>query len=101
MLKLEGRRKISPDGGDYNIEKFANQLVKIKKFRPNIFRARIYPTGGVKYQSIVNAIDTMKISPENEEFPVKDKDTGKIYNTVVMFDDVTFGNLLDVEKEGS
>ncbi len=40
----------------------------------------------------------MKISPNNEEFPVKDKDTGKVFNTPVMFDDVTFGNIMGADE---
>lgn len=75
-------------------EKFVSELVTFKKSYPNVFRARMNPTEKVKYEKIVALIDSMKVSPNNEEFPVTDKDTGKTFNTTVMYDDVTFGNIM-------
>ena len=97
--KILKKSKIRPNGEEFNLEKFTKKLVDFKESKPNVFRAKIYPGSTVKYQAIVEIIDNMKISPEGEEFPIKDKDTGKSYNTVVMFDDVTFGNIL--AEEGS
>lgn len=74
--------------------KFTDAVYKIKKAYPNVFRARVNPTEKVKYESIVGLIDSMKVSPNNEEFPVEDKENGKVFNTPVMYDDITFGNIM-------
>lgn len=73
---------------------FVDAVFKMKKTHPSVFRARLNPTEKVKYEAIVGLIDSMKVSPNNEEFPVEDKDTGKVYSTPVMYDDVTFGNVM-------
>lgn len=79
-------------------DKFIDELVRIKKENPTVFRARLNPTETVKYEKIVGLIDVMRVSPNNEEFPVTDKDTGKVYNTPVMFDDITFGNIMGADE---
>ena len=73
---------------------FVDAVYKMKKKHPSVFRARLNPTEKVKYEAIVGLIDAMKVSPNNEEFPVEDKETGKVYNTPVMYDDITFGNVM-------
>jgi hypothetical protein len=79
-------------------DKFVDAVLKIKTANPSVFRARVNPTEKVKYEAIVGLIDSMKVSPNNEEFPVEDKDTGKVYNTPVMYDDVTFGNIMGADE---
>ncbi len=89
-----------PATSDNNIDKdmFISELVKIKKANPSVFRARLNPTETVKYEKIVGLIDAMRVGPKNQEFPVTDKDTGKVYNTPVMFDDITFGNIMGADE---
>lgn len=79
-------------------EKFVDEVVKMKKSYPDVFRARLNPTEKVKYEAIVGLIDNMKVSPNNEEFPVVDKETGKTFSTPVMYDDVTFGNIMGEDE---
>lgn len=78
----------------FDKDKFIDELVKYKTQYPNVFRARMNPTETVKYDDIAVLIDKMKVSPNSEQFPVTDKDTGKTFETNVMFDDVTFGNIM-------
>lgn len=89
-----------PASEDQKIDKkkFIDELVRIKTSNPSVFRARLNPTENVKYENIVALIDAMKVSPNNEQFPVSDKDTGKVFNTPVMFDDVTFGNIMGADE---
>lgn len=75
-------------------EKFVSELVRIKTENPNVFRARVNPTEKALYDNIVAIIDMMKIAPNGKEFPVTDIDTGKTFVTSIMYDDVTFGNVM-------
>lgn len=88
-----------PASADNKIDKenFIAELIKIKKSYPNVFRARLNPTEKVKYENIVALIDSMKVAP-GEEFPVEDKDTGKTFSTSIMYDDVTFGNIMGEDE---
>lgn len=86
------------DGKSLDKEKFVDEVVKMKQSHPEVFRARLNPTEKVKYEAIVGLIDNMRVSPNNEEFPVVDKETGKTFNTPVMYDDVTFGNIMGEDE---
>jgi biopolymer transport protein ExbD len=77
---------------------FVDAVVKMKLSHPEVFRARLNPTEKVKYESIVGLIDNMRVSPNNEEFPVVDKESGKTFKTPIMYDDVTFGNIMGEDE---
>lgn len=79
-------------------DKFVDAVVKMKTSHPEVFRARLNPTEKVKYEAIVGLIDNMRVAPNNEEFPVVDKESGKTFKTPVMYDDVTFGNIMGEDE---
>lgn len=83
--------------GTFDADKLKNEFAKIKRKNPELFQARMNPTEVVKYEDIVAVMDTMRLGPNGEQFPVKDKDTGKVFQTNLMFDDITFGNIMGDE----
>ncbi len=89
-----------PASEDLKVDKvkFVSELVRIKSENPNVFRARVNPTEKVVYDNVVALIDMMKVAPGGKEFPVTDKETGKTFVTEVMFDDVTFGNIMGEDE---
>ncbi len=89
-----------PASADSKIDKvkFVSELVRIKSENPNVFRARINPTEKVVYDNVVTIIDLMKLAPKGNEFTITDKDTGKAFVTSIMFDDVTFGNIMGEDE---
>jgi biopolymer transport protein ExbD len=78
-------------------EKFVEEVIRFKEGYPNVFRARINPTEKVNYESVVHLIDLRKVAP-GKDFPVTDKDTGKTFATSIMYDDVTFGNIMGEDE---
>lgn len=80
-----------------DIERIQKEVVSIKTKHPDIFQARVNPTEQVKYENIVAVMDIMRVAPATVEFPVKDIDTGQVFKTNIMFDDVTFGNIMGDE----
>lgn len=77
-----------------DVEKIQKELIKLKKSHPDVFQARLNPTEQVKYENIVALMDIMRVAPTEVEFPVTDIDSGEVYKTNVMFDDITFGNIM-------
>ena len=68
-------------------------MISLKKKFPEIFRIEINPSNKVDYDSIVRVLDQTRRS-KNELFPVKDKKTGEMKQTSLMFPDVIFANLI-------
>lgn len=81
-----------------DIENIRKELIKIKKVHPDVFQARLNPTEQVKYENIVALMDIMRVAPTEVVFPVTDIDSGEVYQTNIMFDDITFGNIMGDEK---
>lgn len=83
---------------ELDVPKLQKELVSIKKANPDVFQARLNPTEKVKYENIVAVMDVMRVAPAETEFPVKDKSSGEVFTTNIMFDDITFGNIMGDEK---
>ena len=65
----------------------------LKRQFPDIFRIELNPGNKVDYNSIVKVLDQTRRS-RKELFPVKDKKTGEMKQTSLMFPDVVFSNLI-------
>lgn len=99
----EGQKVVSQNRVPADIEmkldlaKLQDEFVNLKKKNPAIFKARMHPTETVKYVDIVEVMDVMRVAPGETQFPVTDLETGKVFQTNLMFDDITFGNIMGDE----
>ena len=72
-------------------KKLYEHMVSLKRQFPEVFRIEINPSNKADYDSIVKVLDQTRRS-RKELFPVKDKETGKMAETSLMFPDVVFAN---------
>lgn len=71
-------------------------LVRMKKQFPQLFRLELLPKGDVSYDTIVKIIDAARKSPTPaEKFKFKNTQTGATEETDYMFPDVVFANVLE------
>lgn len=79
---------------DFKILK--DNLVRMKKQAPQLFRLELLPKGDVSYDIIVKIIDAArKSSNTKEKFQFKNTKTGLTEETDYMFPDVVFANILE------
>ncbi len=79
---------------DFSILK--ENLVRMKKQFPELFRLELIPQGDVPYNIIVKIIDAArKNSLSKEKFQFKNTKTGALEETDYMFPDVVFANILE------
>ena len=94
---VQGRKKNEKSfqavGEKIDEEGLYEHMIVLKRQFPEIFRIEVNPGNKVDYDSIVKVLDQTRRS-KDELFPVKDKKTGKMTETSLMFPDVVFSNLI-------
>lgn len=101
-LKLSQGEKIldqihlSVPTSDNDFKTLRENLVRMKKQAPQLFRVELLPKGDVSYDTIVKIIDAARKSPTPaEKFKFKNTQTGATEETDYMFPDVVFANILE------
>ena len=79
----------------YPFEKLHEALVQVRKQFPNEKTMVFMPTPDIKYDDIVQAMDTVRLLLKTDEpFYVKDEKTGVDKPDPYLFPNVVFGNVL-------
>lgn len=79
-----------------HLEELQQNLARIKRLAPDLFRLELLPQGNVSYETIVKIIDAARKSPvPNEKFKFKNPQSGTLEETDYMYPDVVFANVLE------
>lgn len=72
------------------------KLIEIKTKNPEIFKLELRPTDSVAYDDLVKVMDEARASKDsNTKFPITDKKTGQKQETIYMFPEIVFANMLE------
>jgi len=94
--KTLSKMKIASNKNDFNRSQLHDELVKLKKQRPDIFRLNLKPNSEVAYDDIVKTIDEARaIKNKQDKVTITDKQTKEQAQTDVMFPDVVFSGIVE------
>lgn len=79
-----------------DLAELKQNLARVKRQTPQLFRLELLPTGNVPYELIIKIIDAARKGPStNEKFKFKNPQTGTLEETDYMYPDVIFANVLE------
>ena len=94
--KARVKKTFKASSTSWNFDGLRQELISVKRAYPKTFRLSLYPGENVPYDDIVNFMDAVrKTGDENVKLTVTDEDTKETAETDIMFPDVVFGNLLE------
>lgn len=79
-----------------DLSELKQNLLRVKKQSPQLFRLELLPQGDVPYELVVKIIDAARKSPSSaEKFKFKNPQSGTLEETDYMYPDVVFANVLE------
>lgn len=93
---VEKEEKVPLKGGAFDYPALHEKLVSLKKAHPEVFKIEISPDEKVPYSEVVKALDEARQSKDNAvKFPLFDTKLGKEVETLYMFPEAVFTNMME------
>lgn len=87
---------VPPQGKEFDLAKFHNEIVGLKIKHPEVFRIDVNPNEQISYREIISVMDQVRTrGAKDPKVFIQDEATKKQVETNLLFPDVVFGNVME------